>query len=241
MRSRLIPWPTRHQDARFSAPSDGSTWFHQANVGAWYLHDILWTGSELVTVGEGTEYHLGFPDGLLFSSPDGLVWAKHGTEAPFALTCLDVFNGGLLVGGSGGYLLAGPSPNNLPIVNSGAAITGAVWTGSKFFAVSDRGTIMQSVDGVDWTESHSHVSVSFDRLATSGSAYAALGGFGAPTDIYYSPDGSLWSHVLAFQGIILKDITWGGGTSSRAARMGPYFFRTTARRGRRNLSGIVLP
>ena len=70
---------------------------------------------------------------------------------------------------------------------------------------------MQSVDGVDWTERHSHVSVSFDRLATSGSAYAALGGFGAPTDIYYSPDGSLWSHVLAFQGIILKDITWGGG------------------------------
>ncbi|MEW5796003.1 MAG: hypothetical protein AB1772_06540 [Candidatus Zixiibacteriota bacterium] len=202
---------------------DDYVWFVKANLDAWYLHDIFWTGYELVAVGEGTEYHLGFPDGLLFSSPDGLTWTPQTTAAPFALTCAGSLAGNLIVGGSSGYVLAGSSADDVEIVTSGAGITGAVWTGSKFVAVTDRGTVMQSADGITWSERHSRASVSFDRLAYGEGVYAALGGLGAPTEIYQSTDGTNWSRVLEFQEVVLKDIVFGGGLFLACGQDGAVF------------------
>jgi hypothetical protein len=65
--------------------SNGNTWFAQSTLNAWYIWDLAWTGSELIAVGEGTNYHLGFPDGLLFSSPDASSWTTEETDAPFTL------------------------------------------------------------------------------------------------------------------------------------------------------------
>jgi hypothetical protein len=189
--------------------SDGVSWHFQASLDAWYIHDIFWTGAELIAVGEGTNYHLGFPDGLLFRSSDGSVWDEQVTDAPFTLTAVAKSGNTIFVGGSGGYLLSGSLFLN--IVCSGAEMTGAVWNGHEYVAVTARGTIMGSTDGDFWTERHSRVSVSFDRLAYSGSAYVALGGLGAPTEIYTSPDATTWTRSLEFQDVILKDVIWGGG------------------------------
>jgi hypothetical protein len=203
--------------------SDGATWFFQAPLDAWYIHDIFWTGTELIAVGEGTNYHLGFPDGLLFHSSDGLVWEEQATDAPFSLTTVAKSDSTVLVGGSGGYVLTGSQSTDISIACSGAELTGAVWNGSEYVAVTARGTVMRSSDGDFWTERHSRVSVSFDRLAYSGSAYVALGGFGAPTEIYTSPDATTWARTLEFQDVVLKDIIWGGGRFVACGQNGAVF------------------
>ncbi len=204
--------------------ANGSNWFVQAGIDAWYIHDLFWTGSALVAVGEGTGYQLGYPDGLLFSSNDGTAWTQQSTEAPFSLTCVGAFKNQVLVGGSGGYVLAGTAPNQLPIVTSGAEMTGVLWNGTEFVAVTDRGTVMRSTNGTTWSETHSHASVWFDRLAFSGSIYAALGGaYGVPNEIYSSADGHTWAKTLAFQDVVLKDITWGNGNFVACGQDGTVF------------------
>jgi len=201
--------------------SDGAVWFFQASLAAWYIHDIFWTGSELIAVGEGTNYHLGFPDGLLFRSTDGLVWNEQVTDAPFALTAITKSDATIFLGGSGGYLLSGSLFIN--IVCSGAEMTSAVWNGQQYIAVTARGTVMRSFDGSFWMERHARVAVSFDRLAYSGSAYVALGGLGAPTEIYTSPDATTWTRTLEFQDAILKDVIWGGGRFLACGQEGAVF------------------
>lgn len=217
--------PNQSQPDRCSVyrSSDGATWFFQATIDAWYIHDIFWTGSELIAVGEGTNYHLGYPDGLLFHSSDGSVWEEQATDAPFSLTCVTKSGGTMLVGGSGGYLLTGTSSQSLNIACSGAEMTGAVWNGTEYVAVTARGTVMRSSDGNVWTERHSQVSISFDRLAYSGSVYVALGGFGAPTEIYTSPDATTWTRTMDFQDVVLKDVIWGGGRFVACGQDGAVF------------------
>jgi len=208
---------------RIFRSSNADTWFYQASLDAWYVHGLFWTGTELIAVGEGTNYHLGFPDGLLFSSTDGQEWLERSTDAPFSLTTAARFGNQLLVGGSGGYILTGTQSDDLTIVTSGAEMTGVVWTGSRYVAVTARGTVMQSANGDAWSERHSRMAIGFDRLAYSGSAYAALGGLGAPTDIYSSTDGVSWTRTLEFQDVILKDITWGGGQFVACGQDGAVF------------------
>jgi hypothetical protein len=188
---------------------NGSNWFYQSGIDAWYLNDLSWTGTDLIAVGEGNEYHLGYPDGLVFSSGNGTDWTQQNTEAPFSLTSAGVFQGRPLVGGSAGYVLSGTTPDQLAIVTSGAEMTDAVWTGTEFVAVTSYGSVMRSSDGSAWSETHSRASAGFYHLAFSGSAFVALGGgFGASTEIYYSPDGSTWERTMEYQEMVLNDVVW---------------------------------
>jgi len=206
--------------------SNGSNWFSLGNLDAWNIWDICWTGSELVAVGEGTNYHLGMPDGLVFSSTGGADFVEHITEAPFALAAAETFNGELLVGGSGGYILGGSQADDLSVRTSGAGITGIVWNGSEYVAVTARGTIMRSPDGENWSETHSRVSTQFERLAFSGEKYVTLGGLGAPLDIYTSADADTWTRTQTFEDVVLKDVTWGGGNFVVCAQKGSIYLST---------------
>ena len=207
--------------------TDGATWFFQSNLDAWYIHDIYWTGSEMIAVGEGTNYHLGYPDGLLFHSSDGFVWEEQATEAPFALTASYKNDGALYVGGSLGYLLAGDDSQSLDIVCSGTQMTGAVWNGQEFVAVTGQGTILRSANGNTWTEQHSHAATSFERLAYSGSTYVSLGGPGAPIEIYTSPDAATWTRTQVFDDAVLKDVAWGDGRFIVCGQHGAVFVSET--------------
>jgi hypothetical protein len=220
--------------------TDGATWFFQAPLNAWYIHDIYWTGSEFVAVGEGTNYHLGFPDGLLFHSADGLVWEEQATEAPFALTAVAEIDSALFVGGSSGYLLTGVNSQSLDVTCSGAEMTGVVWNGHEYVAVTDRGTIMRSANGEVWTERHSHAATSFERLAFSGSAYVSLGGPGAPIEIYTSPDATTWTRTQEFDDVVLKDVTWGNGRFIVCAQDGAVFVSETGSSWTRYYVGDVV-
>jgi len=211
------------QSFSVSYSADGSSWFHLGNLDAWNIWDICWTGSELVAVGEGTNYHLGMPDGLIFSSTEGMDFMEHITEAPFSLTVAEMFNGELLVGGGGGYILGGSQPDDLSVRTSGAGITGVVWNGTEYVAVTARGTIMRSADGENWTETHGRVSTWFEQLAYSGSMYVTFGGLGVPLDIYSSPDGDDWIRTLTFDDVVLSDVTWGGGNFLACGQKGAIY------------------
>lgn len=199
------------QSFSVSYSADGSSRLHLGNLDAWNIWDICWTGSELVAVGEGNNYHLGMPDGLIFSSTGGLDFVEHTTEAPFSLVAAETFNGELLVAGAVGYILGGSQADDLSVRTSGAEITGVVWNGTEYVAVTARGTIMRSADGEDWTETHSRVSTWFERLAYSGSMYVTFGGLGVPRDIYSSSDGDSWTRTQTFDDVVLRDVIWGSG------------------------------
>jgi hypothetical protein len=202
---------------------DGLLWEQYSTIDAWYIHDLLGTDSSLVAVGEGTEYHMGYPDGLVFGSTDGDQWTAFDSDAPFSLTCAGRFGGRWLVGGSFGYVLSGPSPDQLTTTTSGAEMTGAVWANGEFVAVTNNGTVMRSSDGSSWSEKHSQASAVFERLAYSGNGFASLGGFGASTEIYFSSDVETWERTLAFQDVILKDVTWGNGKFVACGQDGTVF------------------
>jgi hypothetical protein len=190
--------------------SDGQVWHSVTRLEAWYIRGMAWTGSEWVAIGDGNNYHLGMPDGVVFASSDGQQWNPRSTDAPYALNAAIDFGGDLIVGGGGGYILTGSESHYLTKAASGAEMTGVVWNGTHFVAVTGRGTTMFSPDGESWTEFHSGVSTNFSRLAWSGSAYVTLGGIGAATDIYTSPDGDTWTRTQAYDDVILNDVIWGG-------------------------------
>lgn len=189
---------------------DGLIWFHLDVLDGRNIWDIHWTGQALVAVGEGNNFHLGLPDGLVFSSTGGSDFAQHTTEAPFTLKAAANFDGELLVGGSVGYMLGGPDAANLSIRTSGAGVTGAIWNGSEYVAVTDRGTVMKSTNGEDWTETHSQATTYIEGLAFSGEKYVTFGGRGA-SEIYTSTDADAWVRTQEFEDGVLQDVVWGGG------------------------------
>ncbi len=200
--------------------SDGQIWHSVIPIEAWYIRDLTWTGTEWVAVGDGNDYHLGRPDGVVFGSGDGITWGARSTDAPFALNAATTFGGDLVVAGGEGYVLSGTESHYLTVATSGAELTGAVWSGVGFVAVTGRGTTMFSPEGESWTEFHSGVSTNFSHLAWSGSEYVTLGGIGVPTDIYTSSDGSDWTLTQAYDGIILNDVIWGGDRFVACGREG---------------------
>lgn len=191
----------------YSSP-DGDAWFVREALPAWYLHDIFWTGNEIITVGEGTNYHLGFPDGLLFSSTDGEVWTSHPVDAPFTLYAAGQIGTELIVAGGDGYILSGTSPQAMQIRASRAFMAGVIWDGTRFVAVTQRGTVMFSNDGDLWEEYHSSVATRFQRLAYSGDRYATLGGLGEANTVYMSDDGRTWLEAISSGSDFLTDINY---------------------------------
>ena len=215
------------QDFSFYNSTNADNWYHRSTIPAWNLKDLAWTGSEFVAVGEGTNFQVGMADGLVFTSPDGLSWSEIQTEAPFALATIEIVDGGLMVAGVGGYVLSGPSPNELAITTSGADMTGVVWDGSRFVAVTSQGTVMFSSDGSNWSERHSGVSNGFERLAWSGSKYVTAGGLGVPTDLYASPDGEQWTKTQAYDDAYINDVIWANGRFLACGQYGTIYMSET--------------
>jgi hypothetical protein len=220
---------------------NADNWFFQSNLDAWNLRDLTWTGSLLVAVGEGTYFQHGMADGLLFSSPDGITWTEHRTDAPFSLAAVDTVNGEVIAAGSNGYILSGTDPDHLTVRSSGANMTGVVWDGLRFVAVTAQGTVMFSSDGSAWTEYHSGVANGFERLAWSGSKYVTAGGLGVATDLYTSDDGVTWARTQAYDNAYLNDVVWAGGRFLACGQAGTVFLSETGDSWTRQFVGDSVP
>jgi|GEM_PF-5054596 len=190
--------------------TDGLVWFYQISLPAWDIEDLIWTGTHLIAVGRDDPSNVLGQDGLVFYSEDGSNWTQGALGSPLELRAVAVIDSTIVAAGDHGYMLAGANPDSLEIVLSGSALTGAVYAGDRFVAVSDRGTVLESNDGFNWREHHSRVAYSLSRLAWSGTSLVTLGGAGILGEIYASDDGESWSQVHGFDGTLFTDVCWGG-------------------------------
>ena len=64
-----------------------------------------------------------------------------------------------------------------------------LWNGNEFLAVGNRGTILRSADGIDWTSVDSGTEADLRAIAWNGSTYAVVG----DSAILVSDDGENWT------------------------------------------------
>jgi len=94
--------------------------------------------------------------------------------------------------------------NPLP---QGNELFGIAWSGSRFVAVGADGTIINSPDGVSWTNCNSGTTIELNSISWSGSQFVAVGNSGT---ILTSPDGVNWTKQTSGTGDTLRGVVWGG-------------------------------
>jgi len=189
--------------------ADGDIWDYEATLDAWQINDVMWTGTYLLAVGTTNSASVTDPDGVIFYSQNGSDWLKSTSAGPFNLDGVSTLGSEIIVGGSLGYLLSGIHPDSLEIRSSGATLTGCIWDGTRFVAVSDRGTTLWSDDGATWHEHPARAAVYLERLAWSCERLVAPGGPGIAGELYSSDEGSAWNRSWNWQGKFLRDLAWG--------------------------------
>jgi len=98
------------------------------------------------------------------------------------------------------------------------ALRDVTWTGSRFVAVGDGGTVLTSPDGVDWALQPVPVLIEpmLQGVTASPSRYVAVGTrtdevtFSPRELILTSPDGVQWSVATQDYDMVLADVTWSG-------------------------------
>lgn len=195
--------------ARIYYSSDGHTWYMEANLPAWDIEDLFWTGDYFIAVGEDDPTQILGQNGIVLFSEDGAGWTKAALGSPLGLRAVGMIDSLIVAAGDHGYFLAGTNPDSLAIVRSGSNLTGVVRISDRYMAVSDRGTSLWSTDGVTWHENPERIAYSLSRLAWSGSKLVSLGGAGVLSELYTSSDGTDWAQTHDFDGTILTDVCYG--------------------------------
>jgi photosystem II stability/assembly factor-like uncharacterized protein len=164
------------------------------------LNSIIWTGRLAVIVGDS---------GTILTSTDAKTWSSRGlTTVPlYSVTKSDSLL--LAVGDSGKILTSPDSGVTWTSRNSGvtALLRGVAWTGKKYVAVGNAGTILSSSDGTTWSPCTSGTTRRLNSVAWTGAQFVTVGDSGK---ILTSPDGVVWS--LRNSGISqeLYSVTWTG-------------------------------
>ena len=92
-----------------------------------------------------------------------------------------------------------------------------IWSGSRFVAAGDEGTILTSPDGTSWTQRVSGTAFSLNDLSWNGKGYIAVGQGGA---VLTSADGAAWTALESRTRDYLLSVAW---TGSRYVAMGVGF------------------
>jgi hypothetical protein len=82
-----------------------------------------------------------------------------------------------------------------------------VWSGTKYVAAGDAGTIITSSDGKSWTQRTSGTNNGLRGIAWSGTKFVAVGAQGT---ILTSPDGNVWSAQNSGCSNNLISVVWSG-------------------------------
>lgn len=188
--------------------SDGRQWQRVALPVAWEFYDVYWSGTEFWAVGEG---------GVMFTSTDGLAWQ---INCPGYLDAV-VWDGSRYLAFSGRNVIESQDGNawtpvaHVPWPGTGtppdAHMSELIWTGQSYVAVGERGWILQSPDGVQWTRgtiAGVHSMNDFSSVAWSGSRFVAL----ATGSWAISDDGVNWTSMNASGAIggNGSDLVWDG-------------------------------
>jgi hypothetical protein len=170
------------------------------------LHSILWTGTQLIAVGNV---------GTVLTSPDGSAWIPRTTGTNFNLKSI-AWTGALYVAVGGSSVGAGSysgviltSPDGITWTIRSTAETpyldDITWTGTQFVTVGNSGAILTSPDGITWTKRTSNYTKDFFSITWTGTKLAAVGGSGS---FFSSSDGVAWDKTDFTQYQNFSYITW---------------------------------
>ena len=178
---------------------DGLTWTTVYDTtGISNLADLVWTGSEIVAVGEG----------VTARSTDGVNWTSSGGASNLSAVA---WTGSQIVAvGYSGAVMR--STNGTAWTKSTIAGTpdlyDVVWTGSQLIAVGKLGKIFTSPTGQTWTERQSGIATDLNCVQMRGSLIVAAGDSGR---VVSSSNGIAWTIRDAGLTRNCNDLTVKGG------------------------------
>jgi hypothetical protein len=188
---------------------DGIHWDHNVTFIGHVVHDLAWTGSEIVAVSAHVPYGGRYSGGIL-STADGQYWVDQPCDAPLDLLGVTAGANQIVAVGYSGYILSGGHARYMTIETGGSTINGVVWNGSRFVAVTEVGTVMTSATGQDWTEKLANGVTSFAQLLYSGERYIGFS-MTRPMRIYYSDDALNWTQAANPVDFLFGDAVWANG------------------------------
>jgi hypothetical protein len=152
------------------------------------LAGLLWTGTQLVAVGE---------HGTVITSPDGIAWTVRPTGTSSDLRSVAWSGTGFVAVGSGGVTVSSEDGTSwsADTLISAEWLMGIAWTGKSFATVGKDGKIFTSPDGRNWTPRESGVTSWLWAVAWTGTRLVAVGHNGLSYNgaLITSGDGVTWA------------------------------------------------
>ncbi len=187
-----------------------TAWTQRTSHATQPLRSVIWTGSQLVAVGDS---------GTILTSPDGIAWTKRNSGTPYDLMSV-AWSGSLLVAVGYGMFSSQAFP---PIIvtspdgvtwttrSTGPTTVGlnsVAWSGSKFFAVGNGSSAcgISSPDGITWTFIPASSLPCNSRAVTwMGTMWVSAGN----GQIHTSADGTSWT-LRHTTGSSFDAVVWNG-------------------------------
>ncbi|RMH17480.1 MAG: hypothetical protein D6698_08305, partial [Gammaproteobacteria bacterium] len=144
---------------------DGVTWTAQSSGVGNSLRSVLWDGNQFLV---GADRSATGGGTVILTSPDGVQWTSHaltrtinGNPAPVEITdgVRSIASNGaatptLVATGNSGLVLTSTNNGitwNFHSMGTTNTVSDVLWDGTQFIAVTGRGTLFVSPDGVAWT------------------------------------------------------------------------------------------
>lgn len=201
-------------------PETGSRWTVRSWGGAGNLNMVIWTGSQLVAVGDGREI-IKSPDGITWSSGymsyqpiqiKDVVWKGPSTSSGPGLLVAVGELGKIFSFSEGGYSW---TERNSMI---GGSLSCVAWTGRQLVAVSASLEVITSPNGIDWTWVSNTPSAPLS-LAWTGKILVAVGNNGT---VLTSPEGITWTAGNSGTVRTLRSVIWTGNQLAAVGDSGTF-------------------
>ncbi|MCC5789070.1 MAG: immunoglobulin domain-containing protein [Opitutales bacterium] len=189
--------------------ADGESWTDRTSAGLEsILYGVIWEGTRFVAVGG----HWQTDSGIVMDSGDGVTWSEHTLNG--VPTLHGVANdGGTLVAVGGDWLEpvilrnTGATSWTEAMVPSEETLYGVGHANNLWLATGERGTLLSSADGLDWTALESGTDFALRGAVWDGDDFTLVGDGGA---ILESGDGTAWTVQNPGTRLSLEDVDGGG-------------------------------
>ncbi|MEO7426080.1 MAG: hypothetical protein ABI036_12905 [Fibrobacteria bacterium] len=150
---------------------DGTTWETQDRPPGSALLSAIWTGDQVVAVGQ---------QGTILTSPDGVAWKSHSDTSWSDLFSVNWIDGQLIAAGDNGIIITSTNGSDWIFRNSGTdqAIYSVQKADSLYIAVGSGGTSLVSKDGWNWEQPDKITTQSLFTSVSMGNQVLIYGGGG---------------------------------------------------------------
>ncbi|MBI3774017.1 MAG: fibronectin type III domain-containing protein [Gammaproteobacteria bacterium] len=178
--------------------ADGMVWTPWKSGTTNVVRKIIWTGSQLVAVGDA---------GTILTSTDGQIWSSQVSNTTNALNGIVWTGSQFVVVGDAGTILTstnGSTWSTAPALPSSDVLTSIIWTGSQMVAMSNSAVFISS-NGMEWVNrTPTGIISAIDAIASNGNQIILT----SYTQIFMSTDGTSWTSISSPP--LTRFVTWTG-------------------------------